>query len=92
MPLASEVVPSADLSTGESISWQKSWPGVVGRLCRHERLTARDAGGNEVDVDWVVLGDVDHVCGEEGTARALAWRLGSWERRHEILAPRVPPR
>ncbi len=44
--LASDVVPVAEPPTGKSISWQKSWPGALGRLCRHERLTVRDAGGN----------------------------------------------
>ena len=45
-----------------------------------------DAGGNPVEVDWARIGDADHVRGVEGTARALAWRLGAWERRHELLA------
>lgn len=86
LQLASEVVQCTDLPTGKSISRQESWPDAVGRLCRHEQLTMHDAGGNAVDVDWAIAGDVDHVCGVEGTARALAWRLGSWERRHELLA------
>ncbi|MGI8537670.1 MAG: sacsin N-terminal ATP-binding-like domain-containing protein [Mycobacteriales bacterium] len=84
--LASDVVPAAEPPHGQPTSWEEIWPGARGRLCRHERLTVRDAGGNGVDVDWVMVGAVDHVSGVEGTARALAWRLGSWERRHELLA------
>ena len=86
LALASEVVPAADVPADGAILWEDLWPGVAGRLCRHERLTVDDAGGNAVDVDWVAAGDVDHVRGVEGTARALAWRLGAWERRHELLA------
>jgi hypothetical protein len=34
----------------------------------------------------VAVGDVDHVVGAEGKARALAWRLGDWPARHALLA------
>ena len=86
LALAAEVVPPTALPEDGSGAWEQIWPGATGRVCRHDALTVADAGGNPVAVDWVRLGDVDHVCGIEGTARALAWRLGSWERRHELLA------
>lgn len=73
LALASEVVPDVAL------------PGE-GRLVRHERLVVPDAGGQDVEVDWVVTGDVDHVVGLRGQSRAAAWRLGDWSRRHELLA------
>ena len=85
--LASEVVPAVSLGLGEGSaeSWSATWPGVSGTVRRHERLMVPDAGGQDVEVDWVLVGDVDHVVGVEGAARALAWRLGTWERRHELL-------
>ncbi|MBW3639887.1 MAG: hypothetical protein KY451_08575 [Actinobacteria bacterium] len=86
LALASEVVPAAVLPEDGCVPWGQVWPGATGWLCRHEVLAADDAGGNPVDVDWVRIGDVDHVRGLEGTARALAWRLGAWERRHELFA------
>ena len=52
----------------------------------HLRLVARNAGGEDVEVDWISVGDVDHVVGPEGRAKALAWRQGDWSRRHAILA------
>ena len=52
----------------------------------HDRLTVMTAGGEPVDVDWVLTGGVDHVVGETGRAKALAWRQGDWGRRHAILA------
>ncbi len=86
LALASEVVPAVSLPATEVIPWADLWPGATGQLCRHDRLSVADAGGNPVEVDWVLADSVDHVCGVEGTARALAWRLGAWERRHELLA------
>ncbi len=85
LDLASEVIADAELPTGGVTSWTDSWPNVPGQLRRHDRLTVPDAGGNLVDVDWARVGDLDHVRGDEGTARALAWRLGAWDRRHELL-------
>ena len=86
LALASEVVPAAALPEDGCVPWEQVWPGVAGRLCRHEVVSVADAGGNPIEVDWVRIGDVDHVRGVEGTARALAWRLGAWERRHELHA------
>lgn len=86
LALASEVVPAVMLPDDGCLPWDRVRPGAVGRLRRHEDLSVTDAGGNPVNVDWVRCGEVDHVRGVEGTARALAWRLGAWERRHELLA------
>lgn len=86
LALASEVVPPVTLPDDGGVGWGQVWPGVTGRLCRHEVLSVADVGGDPVEVDWVRIGDVDHVRGIEGTARALAWRLGAWDRRHELLA------
>jgi hypothetical protein len=85
LALASEVVPQVDPG-GDPVPWASVRAGTPGSLVRHDRLAAPSAGGSEVEVDWVRTGDVDHVVGLEGTARALAWRLGAWERRHELLA------
>jgi hypothetical protein len=52
----------------------------------HDRLVVTTAGGEQVDVDWVVVGHVDHVVGVTGRAKAMAWRSGDWSRRHAILA------
>lgn len=84
--LASEVAPTAALADHRLEPWSVTWPGVAGSLCHHAEVVVLDAGGQDVAVDWVAAGDVDHVVGVEGTARALAWRLGAWERRHELLA------
>jgi hypothetical protein len=86
LALASEVVPEVDLPDDDAVTWSEVWPDVAGRLVRRLELVVPDAGGNPVAVDWVVAAGVDHVSGLEGTARALAWRLGAWERRHELLA------
>ena len=83
--LASEVVPAVRLD-GERVPWDDVRPGTPGHLVRHERLRVRSAGGSEVEVDWARDGDVDHVVALGGTARALAWRLGAWDRRHALLA------
>jgi len=83
--LASEVVPAARLA-GAARPWEEVRAGVPGSLVRHDRLRVPDAGGTLVEVDWVVDGDVDHVAGLHGTARALAWRLGRWDQRHALLA------
>lgn len=49
----------------------------------HRGLTVTDADGEDADVAWRAVADVDHV--EEGDpgalGRALAWRLGAWPRR-----------
>jgi hypothetical protein len=68
--LASEVVPAFTPQGGPE----------------HERLLAPACSGDDVEVDWVVAGSVDHVVGVEGRARALAWREGAWHRRAEIAA------
>ncbi len=86
LALASEIVPLVELPKDGVVPWTDVWPGAPGLLRWHDQLTADDAGGNPVEVDWVLVGGVDHVCGFEGAARALAWRLGAWERRHELLA------
>lgn len=52
----------------------------------HQRLLAPTCGGESVEVVWVMDGDVDHVVGVEGRARALAWRSGQWSRRAQIAA------
>lgn len=52
----------------------------------HERLTVSTAGGEQVDVDWVMAQGIDHVVGATGRAKAMAWRQGDWGRRHAILA------
>jgi hypothetical protein len=70
LALASEVVPAWSPAGGPS----------------HDRLLAPTAGGAEVEVVWVADGDVDHVVGIEGQARAIAWRSGAWHRRAEIEA------
>jgi hypothetical protein len=53
---------------------------------RDGRLLVSTAGGEQVEVDWVAIGEVDHVAGVTGKAKALAWRQGDWSRRHAILA------
>jgi len=68
--LASEIVPAAALTGGPE----------------HDRIVVATAGGEQVDVDWAVVGDVDHVVGLTGRAKALAWREGDWSRRHVHLA------
>jgi hypothetical protein len=72
--LASEALPASTLDRSGALSWSE----LVGELA--------PAGGQDVAVDWVADGEVDHVRGEQGLARALAWRLGEWPRRHELLA------
>ena len=43
----------------------------------HDRLTV-----GSVPVPWWPVGDTDHVDGTpEASGRALAWRLGAWDRR-----------
>jgi hypothetical protein len=71
--LASEVVPAIRLDG-------------AGPVVEHDRLVAPTAGGVDVEVAWVADGDVDHVVGIDGRARALAWRTGAWHRRAEIAA------
>jgi hypothetical protein len=68
--LASEMVPACSPSGGPT----------------HDRLRAPTAGGELVEVVWVVDGDLDHVVGVEGQARATAWRAGAWHQRAEIAA------
>ena len=81
LSLASEVLETPALR-GDPRPWSDAPGGYV----EHERLEAATAGGGVVDVVWVAVGDVDHVVGAEGKARALAWRLGDWPRRHALLA------
>lgn len=83
--LASEIVPQVALA-GHAQPWSAVRAGTSGSFVQHDRLVVPDVGGRSVPVDWVVDGEVDHVVGLEGTARALAWRLGDWERRHALLA------
>ena len=70
LALASEVVPVAVLAGGPD----------------HDRLVVPTAGGEQVEVDWVAVGDLDHVTGDVGRARAIAWRAGDWSSRFSILA------
>ena len=53
---------------------------------RDGSLLVSTAGGEQVEVDWVAVGDADHVVGVTGRAKAMAWRQGDWSRRHAILA------
>ncbi|MCW2499516.1 MAG: hypothetical protein JWN87_1192, partial [Frankiales bacterium] len=62
------------------------WLEAPGAFVEHAALEAATAGGEVVPVTWLVRGDVDHVVGPEGKARALAWRLGDWSQRHALLA------
>ncbi|MGB8651222.1 MAG: hypothetical protein WCD35_11230, partial [Mycobacteriales bacterium] len=70
LALASEVLPDAQVEGGPE----------------HDRLEVTTAGGERVEVDWAVVGGVDHVVGLTGRAKALAWRDGDWSRRHALLA------
>ena len=81
LALASEVLPVPQLP-GEPHPWGEA----PGAYVDHDRLETTTAGGAPVAVTWVAAGDVDHVVGAEGRARALAWRLGRWEERYALLA------
>lgn len=81
LALASELLETPALS-GDP----QPWGDAPGSWVGHDSLTATTAGGELVPVVWVAAGDVDHVVGAEGKARALAWRLGDWPRRHALLA------
>lgn len=81
LPLASEVLPAAALS-GAPTPWEQAAGGYV----VHDRLEVPTAGGELVPAVWARVGDVDHVVGPEGRARALAWRLGRWQDRFALLA------
>lgn len=86
--LASEVVPVVDRPVDGAVPWAERVGELAppsGRVLVDTGLTAVTAGGERVDTDWVVVGDVDVVRDESGLARALAWRLGAWGRRHELL-------
>jgi hypothetical protein len=81
LSLASELLGAPALQ-GDPLPWGEA----VGGYVEHERLESPTAGGEVVPVVWVAVGAVDHVVGAEGKARALAWRLGDWSRRHALLA------
>jgi len=87
LALASEVVPEVSPPDGCGRPWREvcglDAPGLV---VVHDALVAPTAGGKQVPVSWVAVGDVDHVVGLSGTARALAWRRGDWPARHALLA------
>lgn len=83
LALASEVVPAAAVVCAGGQLWDD--PGVDVRVCRHDMLRVHTVGGEPVEVSWVHEPAVDHVVGLEGESRALAWRLGDWGRRHELL-------
>lgn len=53
---------------------------------QHDRIVVATAGGEQVEVDWAVVGVVDHTVGLEGQAKAMAWRSGDWSKRHALLA------
>jgi hypothetical protein len=79
--LASELldVPALD---GDAQPWLEA----PGWFVEHTVLEVTTAGGELVPVSWVAVGDVDHVVGPDGKARALAWRRGDWSQRHALLA------
>jgi len=87
LALASEVVPEVSPPDGRGRPWREvcglDAPGLV---VVHDALVAPTAGGEQVPVSWVAVGDVDHVVGLSGTGRALAWRRGDWPGRHALLA------
>ena len=80
LALASEVLETPGLQ-GDPVPWVEAPGGYV----EHLGLQALTAGGELADVVWVAVGQVDHVVGAEGKARALAYRLGDWSRRHELM-------
>jgi hypothetical protein len=54
----------------------------------HAGLTVTDVDGEDVTAPWRAVADVDHVdegAGAEALGRALAWRLGAWERRAAVV-------
>ena len=84
--LASEVVPAVDPG-GRPVRWREVCDlDAPGWVVVHDRLAAPTAGGEQVPVNWVVAGDVDHVVGTAGMARAIAWRRGDWAARHAVAA------
>ena len=87
LALASEVVPQVSPPEGRGRPWREvcglDAPGLV---VVHNALATPTAGGEQVPVSWMAVGDVDHVVGLFGTARALAWRRGDWPARHALLA------
>ncbi|MBX6390399.1 MAG: molecular chaperone Hsp90 [Frankia sp.] len=58
----------------------------------HTRLTVVDLSGRPVRTPWRVVGGiggeihVDAAAGTDALARALAWRAGTWYRRHALAA------
>ncbi|ONH24774.1 molecular chaperone Hsp90 [Pseudofrankia asymbiotica] len=58
----------------------------------HARLVVADLAGRPTHTPWRVVGGIGgeiHVDAEAGTdalARALAWRAGTWHRRHALAA------
>jgi len=86
LALASEVVPEVS-PPGRPRMWHEvSGIDAPGVAVVHDELLAPTAGGEQVSAAWVVAGEVDHVVGLPGMARALAWRLGDWSSRHALLA------
>jgi hypothetical protein len=90
LPLASELVAAAG---PESTPTRRlAWTDVPGVALAAERCGGRPPAGTVavhdrlvvagVPVPWWPVGEVDHVVATpEATGRALAWRLGAWDRR-----------
>lgn len=85
LALASELLADASVELAGAGPWSAHLSDVPGRVLVVDRLRVPDADGAPVEVDWARVGDVDVVTGMAGMARAAAWRLGAWERRHELL-------
>lgn len=102
LALASELVaPVLVDPPGKEGSWEDV-PALSGALARlragspprtrlvvHQGLVVEDADRRRVRVGWRCIGDADHVDASAGAAalgRALAWRVGRWERRQAAVA------
>jgi hypothetical protein len=65
-----------------------SWlPGLPRHWCEHDSITVN---GQEVDW-WVSRDGSPHACTVDGLARALAWSIRRWDRRHVIAAMLANP-
>lgn len=85
LALASELLAEVHVDVSRAEPWSAHLAEVLGRVLVVDRLHVPDADGADVEVDWSLVGEVDVVTGVAGLARAAAWRLGAWERRHELL-------
>lgn len=94
LPLASGLVGAADGG-----GHPEPDPAAIARTApdgtpyvEHEQLVVRDVDGRPVPVGWRVVGGVGgniHVAtaaGPDALGRALAWRAGTWSRRHAWAA------